>query len=199
MPLVLPKPSAGLGTGDVEDYVPGSGLAVPTGVESLFEFNGLVMNVINAVETYLILKVDGLDDADIRDTRENNPSDDGEEVGNAYYGGRTIILTGQIQAGSLEKLRDMQYALRSAFAPLVEQALIVRTGKWDRDHVVYCRKSAKLQMTEEQKDGRWFRDFMLTLRASNPRILSYREYQALRYFAFFDPFTADVNENYSLD
>lgn len=199
MTVVLPKPAVGPGTGSLDEYVPGSGLAVPTGIESLYEYNGLIMNVINAVETYLILKVDGLDDADVRDSRENNPADDGEEPGDAYYGGRTIILTGQIQAGSLEKLRDMQYALKAAFAPLIEMPLIVRTGNWDRDHVVYARKSAKIQMTDEQKDGRWFRDFMITLRASNPRILSYREHQVLRYFQFYDDFTGDINATYTFE
>jgi hypothetical protein len=199
MPLVLPKPSTGPGVGSPTDYVPGSGLAVPTGIESLFEYNGFLMNDITLVETYLILKVDGLDDADVRDTRENNPADDGEEPGEAFYGGRTVILTGQIQAGSLNKLRDMQSAMKSAFVTLVERPLIVRTGNWERDHFVRARKVGKIQMLDEQKDGRWFRDFMITMRASNPRIFSYKEYVAQRIFSFYDDFSSGVNVNYTFE
>lgn len=200
MPLVIPKPLTGAGTGSQTDYVRGSGTAVPTGVESLIEFNGLIMNDIYLVETYLVKVIDGLDDADVRANAEANPDDDGEEPDNPLYGGRTIILTGTIEAYSLEKLRDMQYALRTAFAPLYEMPLVFRTGNRDRDHYVMARKSAKTQMKETQTDNRWFRDFMITLRASNPRILSYAEKEKVRVFSFYDDFSANnANNIYTIE
>lgn len=161
--------------GAANTAVLGSGVAVPTGLEALLEYNGLFLNNTSIADKFRINEISGFDDADIRDVREVNPGHHGETAYEALYGGRTITLTGRIEAYSLEKLRDMQHALRSAFADLTEKPLTVRTGSFARDHQIYCRKSSPIQMREVQADWNFFRDFMLTLRASDPRIVSFQQ------------------------
>jgi hypothetical protein len=96
-------------------------------------------------------------------------------------------------------LRDMQYAIRTAFNVLEEKPLIIRTGNWRRDALLYCRKSQAIQMRESQPDMRFYRDFLITLRASNPRILSYQQYADDSAFFFVDHFISDTSDDYSED
>lgn len=172
MPTIIWEEESGFGDGDPLLSLQGSGTAVPRGVETVFEFNGLKLNDRSVIDKYRIISIDGLDDADVRDSREDNPSEHGETAYNAFYGGRTIALRGRVEAYELNKLRDMQQALRSAFADLNEKRLYFRTGQADLDHFIVCRKFSKNQWAEEQTHGNLFvRDFLITLRASNPRFL----------------------------
>lgn len=151
----------------------------PRGVESTIEFNGLYLNVRSWLDTFIITSIDGLGDADVRDARELNPQQHGETYFDAFYGGRTIVLTGYIRAQSIFRLRDMQQGLRQAFADLTkEHALIFRTGNPSWDMQLMCKKSQPISMAEAQNNFQPRRDFQITLRASNPRFLSVqREYQ----------------------
>lgn len=166
----------------------GSGLAFPTGLATTFEYNGMIFNKLDQIDKIRVTKIDGLFDADIRDNRENNPSSDGETALDAFYGGRTLVFTGRIEAYRLEKLRDMQQAFREAFVDVGhEYPLIMHTYGFISDGEggfrrgpslartgqIYCKKNQPIQMTEEQVDQRFFREFMLTLRASDPRFTSY--------------------------
>lgn len=166
----------------------GSGTAFPPGLETVFEYNGMVFNKLDQVDKIRVTKIDGLFDADIRDNRENNPSSDGETALDAFYSGRTIVYTGRIEAYRLEKLRDMQQAFRQAFAdvgkeyPLIFHAYgfipdgqggFKRGPSIERTGQIYCRKSQPITMSEEQTDYRFYREFMLTLRASDPRFTAY--------------------------
>lgn len=173
MPITLPPPVVGYASGDAALALPGSGEAVPAGIDALIEFNGLILNNRKVVDHYRITEIDGLQDADIRDARENNPSYHGESVYSALYGGRTLTLTGYIIALNLKKLRDMQQALRSAFADLNEHALIFHVANYNMDHQIFCRKMSGIQMREAQTQFSFHRrDFLITLRASNPRFTS---------------------------
>lgn len=172
-PIVLDPPIVGLAGGDPVLAAAGSGLAVPGGVENLIEYGGILFNNTNTVDKIRITEIGGLDDADVRDAREVNPAYHGETPFDAWYGGRTITLTGRIEAYTLEKLRDMQMALRQAFSELEEKPLILRSWNGSRDVYLNCRKSAAIAMRETQGDFRFFRDFMVTLRASNPRWQAY--------------------------
>jgi hypothetical protein len=199
MPLGIPPPGATAGGGLPDNTAaPGTGIAVPTGVESIIEYNGLLMNDTTTTDKIRITEIDGLADADIRDARDQNPGFHGETAFDAFYGGRTITLTGRIEAYTLEKLRDMQAALHLAFAELSEKPLIFRTGNWRRDHMIYCRKINPISMRESQGNWNFYRDFVVTLRASNPRILSYQENVADSFYGFFDPFDSDTLTNYSV-
>jgi hypothetical protein len=150
---------------------------IPAGLEAVLEYNGLFMNIRKNADRYRLNSIDGLSDADIRDTREPNTADDGESPYNAFYGGRTITINGTIDTYSVSKVRAMQYALRAAFADISQEyPLIFRTGHFTNDHMIYCKKIGPIAGIEEQSNGRATRDFQISLRASNPRFLSF--YQA---------------------
>jgi hypothetical protein len=166
----------GLTGGRSDALVQGTGRARPGGVESIFEFNGALLNVRDWWDTFLITSIDGLADPDVRDSRDVNPGRHGETYFNAYYGGRTIVITGKIRAFSLSKLRDMQMGLKRIFADLSgEIPLYIRSGNVRTDVFIYVKKSQPIVMAEQQVDFNYTRDFQITLRASNPRFLSYLE------------------------
>lgn len=173
MPIILQKPEVGLTEGQVGVITPGTGFSMPPGIESIYEYNGVYLNNRTWVDKIRITDIGGFELPEIRDSRENNPTAHGETPFNAFYSGRTIVLTGRIEAFTLEKLRDMQQGLRMAFSDLIERPLIIRTGRTDRDAYIPCRTTA-FTMAETQRDLRFFRDFQITLRASNPRLLSYK-------------------------
>lgn len=176
MSLEIASPfTPGLGGGQPGHHtLPGSGLSVPGGLECAFEYRGLLMNVRKNVDRYRITGIDGLADADLRDTRDANTDDDGEAPYNSFYGGRTIVLNGTIDTYSFPKLRDMQLALKSAFTDLTtEYPLIFRTGDFTKDHLIYCKKISSIAMAEAQTNRSADRDFQVSLRASDPRFLSF--------------------------
>ena len=101
------------------------------GLEALFEYNGLVLNDRRQIDRYKLTGITGLDDADVRDTREPNPDYEGETAFGSLYGGRTITLTGEIQAGNLWYLRYMYQNLKAAFDDVsVERDLLIRWYDW---------------------------------------------------------------------
>lgn len=154
--------------------LPGSGIAVPAGLDAVLEYNGLLMNVQKNIDRYRVTTIDGLYDADVRDTRDVNTNDDGEVPYNAFYGGRTIVIGGTIETYSVPKLRDMQQALRAAFVNIRnEYPLYFRTGNFQTDHYINCKKISSISGVEQQTNIRANRDFQVSLRASNPRFLSY--------------------------
>lgn len=198
--LPLPPPPPGYGDGLHDLSVVGSGAAQPRGLEVTFEYNGLKFNTVNTIDKIRITQIDGLADADVRDSRDTNPSAHGETTYPSYYGGRTITLTGRIEAHSLFKLRDMQQALRQAFNDISrERVLIFRTNDPNDDIILACKKSTAMTMLESQTDYRFFRDFLITLRASNPRFLSYLTQSSSSSFSFLDNFSsASALNNYDV-
>ena len=173
MPITFPAPVVGLGGGSPDGPLTPSGLAVPGGVEAVFEYNGLYLNVLTNVDRYKVKTIDGLDDPDMRDQREDNPGDDGETAYPSYYSGRPISLQGTIQAYSLQKMRDMIQALEQAFSNIrVERPLYIHGPTMAQHVFINCRKNSKLVIQETQSDFRFYRDFLIPLRASNFRILS---------------------------
>lgn len=150
-------------------FLPGTTVAPPVGLESTMTYNGLVLNDRTVADRYRITSISGFDDADIRDQREPLSGQHGEVAYPAYYGGRTIGLRGFIEAGNVAKLRDMQMALRTAFAYLSDLSLYVYSpGSTANVMFQYVRKSGPLQMAETQPDLRYRREFQLALRSSDP-------------------------------
>lgn len=178
MAVVLISAPQGLGQGRSGGIDPGTGLSVPGGVESIFEFNGLLLNVRSWYETFLITDVDGLDDADVRDERAVLPVQHGEAAYDSYYGGRTITLSGKTRAYSLQKMRDQIQALRVAFADLQEHPFIIRAGTPSRTVKINAKKYQKLVIHESQQNFKYEREFQISLRASLPFFLSYLEHYA---------------------
>lgn len=175
MGLIALRPYVvGKGGGDPNRIDFGTGRAQPRGVESFLNYDGFLLNNRKLLDTYVITQIDGLADPDVRDSRDVNPGRHGETYFNAYYGGRTIALTGKIRANTIQKLRDMQMELRQAFSDLGDERPLI-FGAEDASSAVYlnCKKSQPIAMSEVQADFTYRRDFQVTLRASNPRFLSY--------------------------
>lgn len=177
MTIILYPATVGSGGGDSSGPLAGSGDAVPGGIESHFTFNGLVMNRRDWWDTYVITKIDGFDDPDVRDSRDQNPGDDGETSYDSFYGGRTITLSGFIRSWNLRKMRDMEVALKNAFADMREHPLYIRSGTTDARQVyIKCKKYQKLVITEEQTNFKYERPFQISLRASDPFFYSIVEH-----------------------
>lgn len=173
--ISLQSVKAGLGTGDPNDRVIGTGTSGPSGIEGIIEFNKLLLNNRSWIDTYVVTDILGTDDADVRDSRENNPGSHGETPGNAFYGGRTISLQGYIETRTLEKLHDMRQALQGAFSDISVERPLMLHGK-NINHTLYsmCKKSQKLDVPEKQETLNLFkRNFNITLRASMPWFVSY--------------------------
>jgi hypothetical protein len=152
---------------------PGFGATVPAGIEAILDYNGLWLNVQKDYERYHVTSIDGLFDADVRDTRDSNSDDDGEQTLNSFYGGRTLVMAGQIQAHGVKRMRQMQENLRTAFADTKrEKPLRFRMVDSDLDHFIMVKKIAPISGIEQQVNLKAWRDFQITLRASNPRFLS---------------------------
>jgi len=182
----LPLP-IGLGTGNSEDRIISSISQGIHGIESIIEYNGLYMNVREWIDTFIVESIMGIDDVDVRDSREINPGQHGETPGDAWYGGRTIVLQGWIETRTLWKLRDMQQALRMAFSDISkERPLILHTRDSIYDVKIFCKKKSKIEMPEQQDTLNYFkRNFNITLAASNPRFVSVQEvFEAAELGAF---------------
>lgn len=96
------------------------------GVQALIEYNGYVINNRHQADRIRVFQITGLDDADISDSREVVPGDHGEFAYDSWYRGRTFVITGQIQAGSLGTLKRLERDLKAAFAPLNESPMKFR-------------------------------------------------------------------------
>lgn len=168
---------AGLGTGDPLERIIGTKSSGPGGIHSTIEFNTLLLNDRSWVDCYLVTDVLGVDDADVRDSRENNPQAHGETPGNAFYGGRTISLQGKIVTKTLWKMEDMKQALRAAFADIsVERQLIFHGPDVQRTYFINCKKSQKLDIPDKQdRLNDFVRPFNIILRASMPWFLGYQQ------------------------
>ena len=143
------------------------------GSTASISYNGLLLNYRDWIDTYVFRGIDGLDDAEVRNSANANPGDHGETPGNAYYSGRTITISGEIRYVHYPKMLDMREALRGAFADIQnERPLWIRhpTGDITLDRIVYCRKQGKLEMPTQSQRAQ---TFQITLRASNPRIMSH--------------------------
>ena len=170
----VPDPNQNIsgGQGDPELSITGTGLAVPGGLESILSYNGLIINDLSVFDKYRLMDIEGLSDPDIRDTREDKPGEDGEDAYDSYYSGRTIVLNVRVEAYEIKKLRDMEEALRNAFVNMTEKPLyFLSASNPEQDHYIMCKKSASLTKTEsvENLNFRHFRDWQITLRASDPR------------------------------
>lgn len=156
--------------------------AVPYGLEVQLSYNGVTLNANTGSTTsgaystymYMVKDISGLDDADIRVGTEDLPAWHGEVATPGFYGGRTVTISGKIIAKNSYQLRVAQQNLREAFGQnFTEKSLVFLTGDaTNGDVYLNCRKSEKLQMRESVTSVTPTRDFLITLRASDPRFLS---------------------------
>lgn len=159
------------------NYLPGTPIVWPGGLENIFSFNGLVLNdLTSGPDRYKFTKIDGLFDAEIRDSREVNPSRHGETAYTSFYGGKTITIEGIIRAGNMTKLRNMINALQAAFSDLTERPLFIYNyaGYQTSTPQAYitCKKSGPISIDETNSSRRMERAFTITLKAANPFVYS---------------------------
>lgn len=96
------------------------------GKQAFIEYNGLILNDRYQSDFYRITNITGLDDASVRDAREVKASSHGEFPYDAFYGGRNLVMTGNIESASLQVAKKLESNLKGAFAPLVESPLKFR-------------------------------------------------------------------------
>lgn len=117
-------------------YVIGSGLEVP-GLEAVMEYGdsgsvlhgeipgALKINDKEDLTRVRLSQIDGLhDDPDGRDSRSPTAGRHGERAGQMVYGGRTVGLTGKVEAGSIPAMRDLWRRFRSTFG-VAERDLVI--------------------------------------------------------------------------
>lgn len=197
MPFVLPTVTEALGSGSSELILEGTGRSAPSGIDALIGFNNLVMNNRSWLEGIMITAIDGFSDPDIRTEEANNPQEDGATPFDSFYGGRTIVLKGYLRSFTLDKLRDLEQGMKTAFMPLFENALQIKGKTLGTSVLIYCKKNAPMTWTEEQtRDDMFRRDFMITLRASNPRFVSIEQELQSLFFGFIDQFESNTIANY---
>lgn len=145
------------------------------GSQTVFEYNGIVLNDRSEQECYWVDTAEGFDDPDIRISAEENTQNIGEQPNPGFYGGRTMTLNGHMRAGSYTKLVEMTDALKMAFRNLTEDSLLLRPHAdsiafTHVDMTIECRKSDKLMIARkiDNPAGLFKRSFQVTLRASDP-------------------------------
>ena len=168
---------AGLAGGSSTDAIQGTKRSGPVGIESIIEYRSaypIYLNVVDWVDTWLVISIAGLDGADLRTGAQPNPGGHGETPTDALYGGRTLALTGKQYAKTIWKMRDMQQGLRGSFVDIrTEYPLIFHALDSADDLMIMCKLADKIQITDQQTTKNDFqRDFQITVRASNPRFLS---------------------------
>lgn len=120
------------------DYILEPALDVP-GLEGIWEFNGLRLNDLSALERIRFTGVGGLqDDSDLRDNREPNFDRAGEHAGIQQAGGRTITAEGVIEAGSIPSVRRAWRDVKKAF------------DSEERDLVIHVPKEVPVRYNEIQ-------------------------------------------------
>lgn len=169
-----------LWTGSPTLALPGSLTAQPPGIEAVYTYNGLTFNDRKVVDKFRITRTSGLNDGgvDLRTNEEPNPSAIGANPLANFLGGRTFTIEGSIIAHNVEKLRDMEQALRTALYSTVERPLTMsRVYDTTRDVYIMCRIADKPAWKDEftNTTGNLQRDFQIIMRASDPRIYSYNQ------------------------
>jgi hypothetical protein len=73
----------------------------------------------------------GFRDGDIRFASEPRSGADGEHAMTSLYGGRTFVLDGFLESGSLMRIEDIDQAMRQALEDLVESPMLIHDPRQD--------------------------------------------------------------------
>lgn len=108
-------------------YEPGSKIEIP-GLEAIMEYGdastakfdripgAYLINDRSKLDCTHLSNITGLqDDPDGRDSRSSKSDRHGEDAGSMLYGGRTIGLTGEVEAGNIPRVRDEWRRFKSPF------------------------------------------------------------------------------------
>lgn len=197
MPILLETFVRRIWQGHPDHALPGSRTAAPHSLQATLSFNGIKLNDRTVVDRYRIIQIDGFQGPSIRNAMEPNPGDHGSTPLDNTLGERTMLITGKIVAHNMDKLEDMQMALRTAFYSMTEKPLIVSVADINRDVEIMARMTDKLGMVDKQDNDRFERDFQITLVATDPIWRSRMRRQYAIDFGLYDPF--DTLSNWALD
>jgi len=115
--------------------------------------------------------VDGLHGTEVRFEFHDRPGVHGAISGDAFYRGKTVVLSGEVRARTVSYLREAQRALQETFYDL--QPHLLKFTLWNEEDVyLVCRVNQKLDMPEEQREGpgsQFVRRWTVSLFADNPR------------------------------
>jgi len=190
MPILLEAFARQIWKGDPEFALPGSGLAAPLSIRATLSFNGITINDLTTIDRYVVTSVDGFYSADIRSNSIPNPGDHGETPLNNFVGGRTMLITGYIEAHNAERLEDLTQALVSSFYSMTEKPLVLSIADIDRDVQIMARLADKPQFSDRFDGFQFRRNFQLTLRATDPRWYSLLKRHYTANFGLYDQFLA---------
>lgn len=148
-------------------------------IESVIEYNGLLLNdqskrslTVAPFYWYRVLTVDGIWDEEVRFESHPLPHRHGSSSGDAYYLGKTVVISGNVYARDVGYLRQAQRALQAAFYDMQDHQLLFTL--WGETRVyLTCRKNQKIDMPETQDRGGsnpWVRPFTVQLYADDPRL-----------------------------
>jgi hypothetical protein len=117
-------------------YMPGTNLEIP-GLEAILEYGdaskakrdhipgAMLINDHSRLDRVRITQMDGLhDDPEASETRQGNADRYGESTSNMLYRGRTIGLTGRVEAGNIGAMRNNWRRFRGQFG-VRERDLII--------------------------------------------------------------------------
>lgn len=147
-------------------------------LESTVAFNGFTFNDQSMLKANLsvspyycaeLTSVDGLLGADVSYEEHPIPGAIGVKSGDVFRRARTITLTGILWARGLQDLRTGQWAMAQAMADRAAHPLT--WTPWNLGFSIYltCRVYQDLVMPEQQPDRKMARQFVVSLRADDPR------------------------------
>lgn len=136
-------------------------------------FRGLILegHPTNPHDCFLLMHVDGLDAAPMREVAEDRVGTDGTYLGPVFNSGRQIELQGVIVAPSRAGLRAREAQLRSSLKPTRETHELTISGRVGDPLgglVGPFRVTEPLQMPDDAGDGMWAKAFAVALRSPEP-------------------------------
>lgn len=122
------------------------------------------------------------DNIDVRDVRDSKPGQHGEDASNAYMGGRTITIQGEVDGSTFANLQSRLRTLATTFAPTTSEVVLKMpdpsqaspTTSYAAEISGYERCNCKVvePITFGEKSGPFNQSWQVVLRASDPRIYS---------------------------
>lgn len=150
--------------------------ALWVGPHNIFEYRGLRLNDRSQLEAYCVEEVTGFESPDLLVGEQPSVEEDRVLPDVGFYGGRTMIMTGYISAGTYTQVARMAKALGDALVSLAESPLLITTAPGSLftmpDVTIQCRKIDKLmidtKVTPDSRAGFYKQGFTISLRASDP-------------------------------
>ncbi len=155
-----------------------------------YDYNGFTLNDDSAYPWAALIKVSGIHDIQLRQSRREKTGDHGVIDYDTYAGGRTISFEGLLIGLDESEVKDVMTSVKNAFViesnPTTSQQG-ERVLTWqDTDEVakqITC-KVDRMPVIEEEMHATIFRNFFISLFAKDPRIVAQAESTETLYLAY---------------